>query len=101
MLVFPGGSVVKNRLLMQEMRVQSLSWRDPLEKEMATNSSILASGIHGQRSLEGCSPWGCKELDMTHDVATENMIVLYSQRLEILKMWLHFNSCCCINTSLV
>ena len=20
---------------------------------------------HGQRSLAGCSPWGCKELDMT------------------------------------
>ena len=27
---------------MREMRVQSLSWEDPLEKEMATHSSILA-----------------------------------------------------------
>ena len=27
---------------MQEMRVRSLSWEDPLEKEMATHSSILA-----------------------------------------------------------
>ena len=27
---------------MQETRVQSLSWEDPLEKEMATHSSILA-----------------------------------------------------------
>ena len=27
---------------MQEMWVQSLSWEDPLEKEMATHSSILA-----------------------------------------------------------
>ena len=26
----------------QEIRVQSLSWEDPLEKEMATHSSILA-----------------------------------------------------------
>ena len=27
---------------MQEMRVQSLGWKDPLEKGMATRSSILA-----------------------------------------------------------
>jgi len=25
----------------QEMKVQSLGWEDPLEEEMATNSSIL------------------------------------------------------------
>ena len=37
--------VVKNHLPMQEMqetRVQSLGMEDPLEKEMATHSSILA-----------------------------------------------------------
>ena len=27
---------------MQEARVQSLGWKDPLEKEMATHSNILA-----------------------------------------------------------
>ena len=39
---FPGGSVVKNLLAMQETWVQSLGWEDPLEKGMATHSSILA-----------------------------------------------------------
>ena len=39
---FPGNSVVKNLPAMQEMRVQSLGLEDPLEKEMATHSSILA-----------------------------------------------------------
>ena len=42
---FPGGRVVKNHLPMQEMqemRVQSLDWEDPLEEEMATHSCILA-----------------------------------------------------------
>ena len=39
---FPGGSVVNNLLAIQEMKVQSLDWEDPLEKEMATHSSILA-----------------------------------------------------------
>ena len=33
---------VKNLHAMQETRVRSLSWEDPLEKEMATHSSILA-----------------------------------------------------------
>ena len=39
---FPGGSVVKYLLPMQETGVQSLGREDPLEKEMATHSNILA-----------------------------------------------------------
>ena len=38
---------------------------DPLEKGMATHSSILAGEFHGQRSLAGYSPWGRKESDTT------------------------------------
>ena len=34
--------MVKNLPAMQETQVQSLDWEDPLEKEMATHSSILA-----------------------------------------------------------
>ena len=33
---------VKNMPAMQETWVQSLGWEDPLEREMATHSSILA-----------------------------------------------------------
>ena len=42
---FPGGSMVKNPPAKQEMQIQSLDQEDPLEKEMATNSSILALEI--------------------------------------------------------
>ena len=49
---------------MQEMWVQSLGQKDPLEKEMATHSSILGKS-YGQSSLVGYSPWGCEELDTT------------------------------------
>ena len=35
-------TLVKNPLPGQEICVQSLDWEDPLEKEMATHSSILA-----------------------------------------------------------
>ena len=52
-------------LPMQEMQVRSLGWEEPLEKEMATHSSILAWEIHGQRNLLGYSLWGHKESDMT------------------------------------
>ena len=34
--------IVKNLFSMQETQVPSLGWEDPLEKGMATHSSILA-----------------------------------------------------------
>ena len=34
--------MVKNLPALQEMQVPSLGWEDPLEKEMATHSSIRA-----------------------------------------------------------
>ena len=39
---FPGGSVVKNPPAKQEMQVRSLGQKDPLERGLATHSSILA-----------------------------------------------------------
>ena len=57
--------MVKNLHAIQEMRVQSLGWEDPLEKGMATHSSNCLENTHGQRSLVGYSPWGGKESDQT------------------------------------
>ena len=50
---FPGGSTVRNPPVMQMTWLRSLGWDDPLEKEMATDSSILARKSHGLRSLVG------------------------------------------------
>ena len=44
---------VKSLPAMQETQVQSLGWKDPLEKEMATHSVFLPGKSHGQRSLVG------------------------------------------------
>ena len=52
----------------QETWVRSLDREDLLEKEMATHSSTLAWGIHGQRSLVGYSPWGHKESDVIEPI---------------------------------
>ena len=51
----------KFTLPMQETRVRPLDQEDPLEKEIATHSSILIWEILW---LESYSPWGHKELDM-------------------------------------
>ena len=50
-----------------ETRVGSLGQEDPLEKERATHSSILAWEIIwiDELCLEGYSPWGNKKLGMT------------------------------------
>ena len=44
---FPDGSDVKNLPAMEETRVQSLGWEDPLKKGMTIHSSILAWRIRG------------------------------------------------------
>ena len=41
---------------MQETQVQSLGWEDPLEKEMATHSNILAWKTPWTENLMGYSP---------------------------------------------
>ena len=53
---------------MQETWVQSLGWEDPLEKGMATHSSILSWRIPWTEEAGGYSPWGCREVDMTEQL---------------------------------
>ena len=46
---------------MRETWVQFLGREDPLEKEMATHSSIHTWKIPWTEEPVGCSPWGRKE----------------------------------------
>ena len=50
------------------MWVQSLGQEDPLEKEMATHSSILAWRIPWTEGPGGLQSWGRKELDTTEQL---------------------------------
>ena len=64
---------VKKLPAMQEMTeiwVQLLSWEDPLENGMATNSSIFAWKIPWTEEPGRLQSIGCKEADMTE--ATEH-----------------------------
>ena len=50
---------------MQEMWVRSLGWEDPLEKEMATHSGILAWRMPWTEEPGRLQSMGSQELDMT------------------------------------
>ena len=56
---------VKNLLAAPETWLQSLGWEDPLDKEMATLSSILAWKIPWTEEPGGLQSLGLKESDMT------------------------------------
>ena len=62
---FSSGSVVRNLPAMQETRVLSLDQEDPLEKEMATHSSVLAWKIPWTEETGRIQFMRLQELDMT------------------------------------
>ena len=57
--------MIKHLLAMQETQVQILGWECPLEKEMATHTSILAWRIPWTEKPGGYGPSGHKTSDMT------------------------------------
>ena len=56
---------VKNLPAMWKTRVRSLGWEDPLEKEMAIHSSILAGKIPWTEEPDRLQSMGRKESDTT------------------------------------
>ena len=60
--------MVKNLLAMQENRIQSLGWEDPLEKGMTTHSSILAWRIPQTEEAGGLHSMGSQRV--RHNGAT-------------------------------
>ena len=57
--------LVKNLPAMQETRVRFLDLEDPLEKEMATHSAILAWKIPWTEESDRLQSMGLHESDMT------------------------------------
>ena len=70
LLGFPGESVVKNPPEIQEMRAQFLGREDPLEEEMAAQSSILAWRIPWTEGPGGLQSMGSQRV--RHDWATNH-----------------------------
>ena len=67
---------VKNPSAMQETQVRSLGWKYPLEKGMATHSSILPWKNPWKEELGRLySPWDCKEWDTTVQLTLPRVIM--------------------------
>ena len=64
-LGFPGGSDGKESTCnAEDLGLILMSGRSPGGQGNPLQNSCLENP-HGQRSLEGYTPWGCKELDTT------------------------------------
>ena len=75
---FSGGLVVKNLPAMQEMQMWSLGQEDPLEKEMAIHSSILAWEIPWTKVPGGLQSMGLQR--DRHDLATKQQYITKSTK---------------------
>ena len=69
-------SVSLIRILPAGEPVRSLGQEDPLEKGMVPTPAFSTGEFHGQRSLVGSSPWGCKQLDTTEQLTLSNTFIL-------------------------
>ena len=85
LFLLTGGSDSKEPPAMWETcNVQSQGWKDPLEKEMATHSSILAWKIPMDGGAWGAAVHGgCKESDMTERLNTARTLfqIFFHHRL--------------------
>ena len=61
--------LVKNLLAVQETQVQSLGWEDPVEKEVAPHSSILAWETPWTEETGGLQSMGSQRIG--HGLATK------------------------------
>ena len=68
--------MVKNLPAMQETQIRSLGQKDPWRREWLPTQVFLPRKFHGQRSLVGYSPWGCKELSTTECLTQTHIIYL-------------------------
>ena len=76
--------MVKNLPAMRETWVQFLGQEDPLEKGMATHTSIFARRIPWREKSDGLESIGSQELDMTeHTIVVEWHLFLCLRAFEI------------------
>ena len=55
-----------------DLWVRKIPWR----RKWQPTPVFLPGKSHGQRSLVGCSTWGCQELDMTENTHTNTYVRL-------------------------
>ena len=84
---FTSGSVVKNPSAIQEpqeMQAGSLCHEDPLEEGRQPTPVFFPGEFHGQRSLAGHTPQGCKESDKTERLIMRHALIYSLVKLRVL-----------------
>ena len=78
--------LVKHLPAMQETRVQTMGWKHPLEKGMATHSSILAWTVPMDRRAWWATVHGIR---VGHDLATKLLLYIYTY-IYIFQILIHY-----------
>ena len=69
----PGGAAVKNSPTNAgDKGFDPWVGKMPWSSKWQSTPVLLTGKLHGQRSLEGYSPWGCKELDTMKQLNNNN-----------------------------
>ena len=77
--------MVKNLPAVQETRFDPWVWKIPWRRDWLPTPVFLPGEFHGQRSLEGYSPWSCEESDTTEQ-PTQSSQVVDLLNLQVLKI---------------
>ena len=79
---FPDSSMVKNPICnVERLRFSSWVGKIPWRRAWQPTPVLLPGEFHGQRSLAGYSPWGCKEVDITEQLSTAQHVNLKCQSI--------------------
>ena len=73
---FRSGSVVKDPPA--NVGVRSLGWEDPLDKDIAAHSGMIAWKIPWREEPSGLSPWGCKKSQTWLSNCSNNSLLLWA-----------------------
>ena len=77
--------MVKNLPVAQVTQVETWVGKIPWRSEWLPTAVVLPGEFHGLRSLAGCSPWGCSELNMTEQLALLFTLCSFSLALHLLR----------------
>ena len=84
---FPGGS--EGKLQCRRPRFNLWVGKNPWKREWQPSPVFLPGEAHGQRSLAGYSPWGCKGLDMTEQLVGLLELKIHIYRPVLLNYYLN------------
>ena len=76
--------MVKNPPAVQDTEFDPCVGKIPWRKEQLPTPVFLPEEFHGQRSLAGYSPWGCKESDTTEWLSLSLFIHSFTEELSFL-----------------